>query len=87
MVWVTDCDPSLGAQHRREHGMYQLRDYVKVVGTDDIGRIEQRNKDFGNYFVEFNHSFGTGLWFSESELVRVTDCDPSHPDGRTQSVY
>ena len=64
--------------------MYQLGNYVKVVETGRIGRIEQRNNDFGNYWVEFNHSLGTGLWFSESELLRVTDCDPWHPDERPQ---
>jgi hypothetical protein len=58
---------------------------VKVVKTADIGCIEQRNKDFRDYWTELNVSIRTGLRFSESELVRVIDSDGSHPNERTQS--
>lgn len=51
--------------------MLNLEEYVKVISTGVIGRIEQWHQGVDKYWVEFNRDFATRQWFSEVELERV----------------
>ena len=51
--------------------MLKVEEYVKVIATGAIGRIEQWHQDSDKYWVEFDRNFGTRLWFTEGELERI----------------
>jgi uncharacterized protein (DUF1330 family) len=51
--------------------MLNLTQYVKVVATGAIGRIEQWTQATNQYLVEFNRDSSTRQWFAESELQPV----------------
>jgi hypothetical protein len=54
-----------------EHAMFQLEEYVKVIATGAIGRIEQWTQATNQYLVEFKRDSSTRKWFAESELEPV----------------
>ncbi len=47
---------------------FQLEEYVKVIATGAVGRIEQWTEGPNKYFVEFNRDSGTRKWFAPNEL-------------------
>jgi hypothetical protein len=51
--------------------MLNLTQYVKVVATGAIGRIEQWTQATNQYLVEFNRDSATRQWFTESDLEPV----------------
>ena len=51
--------------------MFQLEDYVKVIATGAVGRIEQWTEATDQFLVEFNRDSSTRLWFSRGELERL----------------
>ena len=51
--------------------MLNLTQYVRVVVTGAIGRIEQWTQATNQYLVEFNRDSSTRQWFAESELTPV----------------
>lgn len=57
--------------------MLNLTQYVKVIVTGRIGRVEQWHEASGKYLVEFNRDSGTRQWFLEVELEAVEP--PKHP--------
>ncbi len=57
--------------------MLQLEQYVKVIATGAIGRIEQWTEATDQYLVEFNRDSGTRKWFTAGEVERVEP--PKHP--------
>lgn len=50
---------------------FQLEEYVQVIGTGEIGRVEQWTEATDQYLVEFNSDSGTRKWFSPGELERA----------------
>jgi hypothetical protein len=54
-----------------EDAMFQLEEYVKVIATGAIGRIEQWTQETDQYFVEFNRDSSTRQWFTPAELERA----------------
>ena len=48
--------------------MLSLEQYVKVIETGAVGRVEQWTSGPDLYSVEFNRDFATRKWFKESEL-------------------
>lgn len=50
---------------------FQNEEYVKVIATGEIGRIEQWTSATNQYYVEFNRNSGTRKWFAEAELKRA----------------
>jgi len=51
--------------------MLNLTQYVRVVVTGAIGRIEQWTQATNQYLVEFNRDSSTRQWFAESDLEPV----------------
>jgi hypothetical protein len=51
---------------------FRLEDYVRVIATGAIGRIEQWTEATNQYLVEFNRDSGTRQWFKAAELQRVS---------------
>jgi hypothetical protein len=54
-----------------EHAMFQLEEYVKVIATGAIGRVEQWTQETDQYFVEFNRDSSSRQWFAPAELERA----------------
>jgi len=51
---------------------FGLEEYVRVIATGKVGRIEQWTEATNQYLVEFNQDSGTLQWFKAAELERVT---------------
>ena len=51
-----------------EEQMLNLTQYVRIVATGAIGRIEQWTQATNQYLVEINRDSSTRQWFAESEL-------------------
>jgi hypothetical protein len=49
---------------------FQLEEYVKVIATGEVGRVEQWTSATNQYYVEFNRDSSTRKWFTEAELKR-----------------
>lgn len=47
---------------------FELRDYVRVIATGEIGRVESWTSATDQYWVEFNNDFKTRQWFKPIEL-------------------
>lgn len=51
--------------------MLNLTQYVRLVTTGAVGRIEQWTQATDQYLVEFNRDSSTRQWFAESDLEPV----------------
>jgi len=51
--------------------MLHLTQYVRVLATGTIGRIEQWTQSTNQYLVEFNRDSSTRQWFGESDLEPI----------------
>jgi hypothetical protein len=51
--------------------MFQLEEFVKVIATGAIGRIEQWTQATDQYLVELNRDSSTRKWFTAAELERA----------------
>jgi hypothetical protein len=54
-----------------EGAMFQREEYVKVITTGAIGRVEQWTQATDQYSVEFDRDSSTRKWFNAGELERA----------------
>jgi hypothetical protein len=50
---------------------FQLEEYVRVIATGEVGRVEQWTQQTNQYMVEFNRDSSTRKWFDAVELERI----------------
>ncbi|MGD0796653.1 MAG: hypothetical protein ABR910_02920 [Acidobacteriaceae bacterium] len=48
--------------------MFELRQYVVVLESGAVGRVEQWHEASGKFLVEFNRDSSTRKWFNLDEL-------------------
>jgi hypothetical protein len=58
--------------------MFQVEQYVVVLKSGKVGRIEQWTQEPNKFLVEFNRDSNTREWFSPNELATASASSVKH---------